>query len=150
MDKDLKNKIDRLTITDLKRVKDYCGLRLLYGLSKNTTNDCNEAQLLTRMVIDAITNKGLMVGRYDTRNVQKKLDDGLTEYFNKGGAGNTVKRRAFMEVCINELITNLEKVGVPVTFTSVVNQLHRIPSVMNASFPGYVENECLDLIIRDA
>jgi len=68
------------------------------------------------------------------------------------GMGSTPLTRAgllaFFRLGITLLHRNMHEMNVSVSIRTVMNHTHRIPSVIEQSFPGYARNGLLGLIIR--
>lgn len=57
-----------------------------------------------------------------------------------------VERDAFFRVGIDLIHDNLRAMGVPVSSTTIMAHVHRLPSIFEASFPGYIAEGLLGLI----
>lgn len=59
-----------------------------------------------------------------------------------------VQQRALFRVGIMLLCNNLAEMNVPVSGISIMNHIHRMPSLINRAFPGYARFGLLQMIIR--
>lgn len=82
-------------------------------------------------------------------NAKAKIED-LSVYFEKISKQKLVQD-SILKVAIDLLITDmLSWQGVAVSSHSVLKQIHRIPSMLNRSFPGYATSGLLTKIVKGA
>lgn len=62
--------------------------------------------------------------------------------------GNKTQQRAAVKIGVELLVQELMKIGLAVTSRSLMNHAHRIPSMINRAFPGYVQAGLLSMIVR--
>lgn len=63
---------------------------------------------------------------------------------------NLIELRAALKICIELLIDDIRNWTrpVPISYAVVVNNLNRIPAVVDAAFPGYRASGCLGFIVK--
>lgn len=59
-----------------------------------------------------------------------------------------VQQRALFRMGVVLLCNNLAEMGTPISGMSLMNHIHRIPSLINQAFPGYARFGLLSKIIR--
>lgn len=62
--------------------------------------------------------------------------------------GKRVEHVAAMRLGVRMLVKNIQDQGVPATGPVVMRQLHRLPAVVDAGFPGYAKMGLLGLVVR--
>ena len=80
-------------------------------------------------------------------NAKAKIED-LATYFEKISKQKLVQD-SILKVAIDLLVTDMQQwQGVAVSSHSVLKQIHRIPSMLNRSFPGYAASGLLTKIVK--
>ncbi len=75
--------------------------------------------------------------------------ESVTQYLAKASAPlNRIERLAMFRVAIELLYANMVEMSVPVSTRTIMNHVHRIPSVLNRAFPGYAKMAVLHIVVR--
>ena len=61
---------------------------------------------------------------------------------------NRIEQRAVLTIAVDLLYQDLKHLTLPITGRTMMNHIHRIPAVMDASFPGYAKYGLLRMLIR--
>lgn len=64
------------------------------------------------------------------------------------GECNRIERQALLVVGIELLYKNLAQIGIAVSARTLMSHIHRVPAVINKSFPLYAQNGMLRMIVR--
>lgn len=58
------------------------------------------------------------------------------------------EQRALLSLGIELLYGNMQKIGVPITPTVLMNSVHRIPAIFDLHYPGYYDSGLLSMIVK--
>jgi hypothetical protein len=75
-----------------------------------------------------------------------QLTSGKHHYLKR--CGNKVQQRAVLRLGIGLLHHDLENMGLAVSSRLMMAHIHRLPGIINKSFPGYAEAGLIHMIIR--
>lgn len=79
-------------------------------------------------------------------SAKDKFDD-LATFFEKISQNKLVQDRALV-IAIEGLYVSLQDWNISVSSYTILQQIHRLPSVLNQSFPGYAASGLLHKIVR--
>ena len=121
-------------------------------VSTNDSTDYTQEDLVLRIVCTVVgrvvgaTLKPEMVPKNAPLRIalREHLPD-LMRYLEKIDERN---RPAFLEMAVQFLVENVREMGLPLTPTVVIRQIHRLPAVVDVMFPKYYEAGLLNMIIR--
>lgn len=68
--------------------------------------------------------------------------------FVKNVVGTRIEQEALLTTVIDLLSQDIARLKIPLTGTVILNNLHRIPGVVDKHFPGYAKAGLLKLILR--
>src|ERR1700733_13261099 len=112
-------------------------------VSTNDSTDYTQEDLVLRIVWTGVgrvvgaTLKPEMVPKNAPLRIalREHLPD-LMRYLEKIDERN---RPAFLEMAVQFLVENVREMGLPLTPTVVIRQIHRLPAVVDVMFPKYYE-----------
>lgn len=153
--------LDELPSAELKRARDYAGLRLSHGLAgggiKTSRQESFAHEVLT-MIADECHRRGIDVRASSKRLATNKgfpafkakmHDHGeVGGFLKKASERSRVRLRALTRVAVHELVDNMLGMGVAVSATTLMSNIHRIPAVLDRAFPGYAAAGLLQLAVR--
>lgn len=162
-----------LSSDELRDVRDFCSLLISAGPSvvvKNAvaTNAADEmvttildlivevmvsegADVMTRTMLektgDFAAFRRKIVGDRGTQTLENRYGS-LHSFFKTVIARNRVKRRALIKVAVRCLYQDIVRMNGAANARTMMAQVHRLPAVLNASFPGYAKAGILHLVVR--
>lgn len=80
------------------------------------------------------------------RSFQDKIPE-VMRYL-EHGAKSRIGRRALLLIAVELLYENLMEMGIVATSRTLMSHAHRIPGVLNRSFPGYARSGMLHMIVE--
>lgn len=93
--------------------------------------------------VDLSTPYVLMSGKHYV--TFRKKSDAVYKYVKPVGTKNS--QRALLRIGVSLLYADLERMGLAITSRLLMAHVHRIPAVINRSFPGYRKLGALKLIL---
>lgn len=109
------------------------------------------------LVLDAICSTLQHMGVEYTQPSQLRTAQGYAAFAGKvsalmlyvrRGAPTRNQQRALLGLGITYLYDNLCEMGLPVSARLVMAHAHRLPSVINAAFPGYAQAGLLGMLVK--
>jgi len=79
-------------------------------------------------------------------SAKAKFDD-LAAFFEKASQQRLVQDR-LLTIAVENLYYEIVQWGIPVSSHTMLNQIHRLPSVLNRSFPGYAQSGLLHKLVK--
>lgn len=103
------------------------------------------AEQLSRMSIEYVSMKVLR----SQRGIAAFRDKvpGLMKYLSSNDRSR-IEQRAILSMGVELLYENLIENGIPVSARMLMAHVHRIPSVLNAAFPGYAKAGLLTWVVK--
>ena len=78
----------------------------------------------------------------------KEKAPSVIQFVRKAVPGDRLKQMAVLSIGVKLLYKNLEEMELPVSSRYLMQHIHRLPSVINKSFPGYATAGMLAWILR--
>jgi hypothetical protein len=155
---DVKALLQGLTAQELTEIKSYANAKLSLGVVADA--DAPQSTDLPRLIVDVIvdctasrgidsTSSTMLLRSAQFPPFRHKIDNKLGSFLTNAVKRNRVKLRALIYLSVELLIDNLQQMAVPVSSRAVMSHIHRIPSILDRSFPGYAESGLLYLVIRE-
>jgi hypothetical protein len=119
-----------------------------------STNGCADPDLVLHTLCDTLCGLGVEF----SNPAQLKRTQGFKAFvpkaeavmqFIRKAASTRNQQRALLGLGIRLLYDNLKGIGCPVSSRLVMAHLHRLPSVVNQSFPSYAESGLLGMLIAN-
>lgn len=158
MKSDLKAALDKLSAKDLVDARAYIGLRVSNGMGRTSKQqdtlaaDCIEVICATMRARGSdMTTPTMLTGKSKQyREFRRKLEvEGLGNFLRDAVKNNRVAMRGLLALVCDLMADYLERVGDGVvSSTTIMNHFHRVPAVLNSSFPGYAQSGLLNLVVR--
>lgn len=104
------------------------------------------AAVLMSMGVEFVSVDNL---RKDTgyKTFREKVPDLMT--YIRRAAHTRNEQRALLRMGISLLYDNMTKAGFPVSARTIRNNIHRLPSIFNMTFPGYARAGLLSMLLKN-
>jgi hypothetical protein len=143
--------LPKLTADELQRVRSgLAALSSLGGAKPIVRGPEDDADWVLLGITSFMQNAGLdMSGPAQLRGSHfaafRNKMPALMHFINRAGDKN--KQRALLHLGLDLLHENMTAIGLAVTSRTLMQHVHRIPGVIDRSFPGYAQAGLLPLII---
>lgn len=152
---DILQALSGLTLEELQQVNAKLRFLLNNGNHTDTQQSCADDELMLLAISDFFSGRGLehvnagTLKRFTGYKAYKEKMAPISQFL-KRAAGDLVhvERLALYRTGVELLYTNLSRAGLPVSSRTIMNQIHRIPSILNKAFPGYSQLGLLWLVVR--
>lgn len=115
----------------------------------------SDSELMLSVICDFLSSNGLefaspaQLRRAHGYNAFKEKVAYISQYLERGaGSLSRVEKQALFRVGIELLYKNLVKMNVAVSTRTILGHIHRFPSILNQSFPGYAQMGAIKIIIQ--
>ncbi len=151
--KDILDNLHQLSVDERKIL--YARLKALNGFNGHLEVVPSNGD--TELVADAISNFMRSRGLELTSSTQLLKHHGARAFCNKvtdvmgyvrRTANTRQEHRKVLNLAIGLLYDNLIAMNVAVSSVTMMNHVHRIPAVVNMSFPGYAQSGLLGMIVK--
>lgn len=156
--KELVRDLPALSSRQLREVRAHCRALLRHGDGDNGDRapgavavPCKAAENILALIADYMRGRGV-----DFRPYQKLRETSAYSSFadkvnqlmqwDLFAGKSRVERDAFFRIGIELIHDNLRAMGTPSSSTTIMAHFHRLPSIFEASFPGYIAEGLLGLI----
>lgn len=158
MDAKTKRFLAGLDAVKLRELRDHASAKLASGVFKPNLRRDGLAAAIVEVIceftnakqIDLTRPPSLMGKAAQYREFRRKLDvEGLSTWLYNAAGKNQITMRGLVHLSVELLHDRLIEMGIPVSATTIMNHMHRVPAVLNQSFPGYAQSGLLHLVIRE-
>ena len=141
-----------LTGSELEQVKQQ--INMLRAVGPSTQQQVgDEAMELLQAIVMFLSSKGL---EYNSAVMLRQIsqysvfaDKAKNVFRFMRGIDNRTQKRAFLLLAVELLYKDLTAMGIAVSARTVMSHVHRIPAVVNKSFPFYAKSGLLKMIVRN-
>jgi len=143
----------KLNLSELARLRAEIGVLMALPGAADRTVDVEDSRFGLWAINELLTSNGLeppSLSRLASHRHRSKFDQdyaAVDGYLREAGL-DKVQRRTLVEIGLKLLYRNMVELGVPVSGVTLMNQIYRIPSMINKAFPGYAESGLLKMIVR--
>jgi hypothetical protein len=139
----------------LKAIRSLPGSNPSAGSGKVHDGKASIEDLLLEEIVSFARGKGiefLSVERLRASSnmptARAKLSEGLEDYIRSACSGNRVEHRAFIKLAVSLVFKEMADLRLAASARTILNYIHRIPAVVNKSFPGYAASGMLHIILN--
>lgn len=113
-----------------------------------------DADLIAQMIVTTLQNMGVEFTSVKTLSISseyKTLAEKAPEVmqFIRQAVKARNQQRALLSLGITLLYENMTKAGYTTTARSLMNNIHRLPSIFNQHFPGYAKAGMLGMVLKE-
>ena len=151
-----------LSPAELQEVRSRCALIMQGGAATAPTASAAKAStpadadtdLILEVISDFLREQGIeyagvqkLKGMANFRAFAEKVPESM-KYF-RSASRNRTKQRALIRMGCRLLFQDMNRMSISPSVRTLMNHWHRVPAVINRSFPGYAHSGLLGLLVRD-